>query len=62
MVSIEYELDNEALVVCVPASGIHFPEQYPINNISVLDYFGAGAADEKGSLFVPSHTLSYKAS
>lgn len=53
MLSIEYELDDETLVVRVPASGIHFPEQYPINSISVLDYFGAGAADEEGSLFVP---------
>ncbi|MBT2770844.1 hypothetical protein J7J47_01185 [Halomonas sp. ISL-60] len=53
MVSIEYELDGEALVVRVPAAGIHFPEQYPINSISVLDYFGAGAADQEGSLFVP---------
>lgn len=53
MLSIEYGLDDEALVVRVPASGIHFPEQYPINSISVLDYFGAGAADDEGSLFVP---------
>ncbi|MHA7583918.1 DUF5696 domain-containing protein [Paenibacillus vandeheii] len=53
MLSIEYELDQESLVVRVPASGIHFPEQYPINSISVLDYFGAGAADQEGSMFVP---------
>lgn len=53
MVSIEYELDGEALVVRVPASGIKFPEQYPINSISVLDYFGAGAVNQEGSLFVP---------
>ncbi|QLG40183.1 hypothetical protein HW560_20075 [Paenibacillus sp. E222] len=53
MLSIEYGLDDEALVVRVPASGIHFPEQYPINSISVLDYFGAGAAEDEGSLFVP---------
>ncbi|QOS79033.1 hypothetical protein JNUCC31_30970 [Paenibacillus sp. JNUCC31] len=53
MVSIEYELDGESLVVRVPAAGIHFPEQYPINSISVLDYFGAGTADQEGSLFVP---------
>lgn len=53
MITMQYELDGEDLLVRVPASGIHFPEQYPINSISVLDYFGAGSASEEGSLLVP---------
>lgn len=53
MMTLEYELDGENLLVRVPASGIHFPEEYPINTISVLEYFGAGGMDEEGSIFVP---------
>lgn len=53
MLTMEYELDGEDLLVRVPSSGIHFPEEYPINSISVLDYFGAGGSDEEGSILVP---------
>ncbi|MEK5059124.1 hypothetical protein BK126_00565 [Paenibacillus sp. FSL H7-0326] len=53
MLTMEYELDGEDLLVRIPSSGIHFPEEYPINTISVLDYFGAGGSNEEGSIFVP---------
>lgn len=51
--SIEYELDGENLVVRIPQSSIYFPEAYPINTISLLGNFGAGGAEQAGSLFVP---------
>lgn len=53
MLTMEYELDGEQLRVRVPASGIHFPEEYPINTLSVLEYFGAGGSKEDGSILVP---------
>ncbi|GAK42784.1 hypothetical protein TCA2_5277 [Paenibacillus sp. TCA20] len=53
MLTMEYELDGEDLLVCIPSSGIHFPEEYPVNTISVMDYFGAGGSNEEGSIFVP---------
>ncbi|MGE5613525.1 MAG: DUF5696 domain-containing protein [Bacillota bacterium] len=51
--SIEYVLDGDSLVVRVPVSGIRFPEEYPVNYITVLNFFGAGSVDERGSIFVP---------
>ncbi|WP_145407514.1 DUF5696 domain-containing protein [Paenibacillus xylanexedens] len=53
MLTMEYELDGQDLLVRVPASGIHFPEEYPINSLSVLEYFGAGSTSEEGSMLVP---------
>ncbi|WP_127530155.1 DUF5696 domain-containing protein [Paenibacillus kobensis] len=51
--SIEYTLDADSLVVKVPASGLHYPSEYPIGNVSLLSFFGAGGTKENGSLFVP---------
>lgn len=51
--SMEYILDGDSLVVKVPVSSIHYPENYPVNSITLLDFFGAGGPDEQGSLFVP---------
>lgn len=52
-VTVEYVLDADNLVVRVPASGILFPSSYPVNRISVLSFFGAGGANEEGTIFVP---------
>lgn len=51
--SIEYRLEGDQLVVKVPTADIRYPEDYPINDISILSYFGAGGRNEEGSLFVP---------
>ena len=51
--SIEYRLDGDSLVVHVPVEGIRYPSEYPVNTVSVLNFFGAGGAEEEGSLFVP---------
>ncbi|MCA0755072.1 hypothetical protein KP806_08425 [Paenibacillus sp. N4] len=53
LASIEYTLDGDSLVVKVPASGIHYSDEYPINTISVLGFFGAEGEESEGSLFVP---------
>ncbi|MBD2871026.1 DUF5696 domain-containing protein [Paenibacillus arenilitoris] len=53
LASIEYTLDGDSLVVKVPASGIHYSEEYPIHTISVLGFFGAEGEESEGSLFVP---------
>lgn len=51
--SIEYTLDGDSLVAKVPVDSIRYPEQYPVNAVSLLSYFGAGGAEEKGSILVP---------
>ncbi|OAX48536.1 MULTISPECIES: DUF5696 domain-containing protein [unclassified Paenibacillus] len=53
LASIEYTLDGDSLVVKVPATDIHYPEEYPIHKISLLSYFGAQGKDAKGSMLVP---------
>lgn len=51
--TIEYTLDADNLVVNVPVSGIRYPKEFPVNQISVLSFFGAGGPNDKGSIFVP---------
>ncbi|MFS0725570.1 DUF5696 domain-containing protein [Paenibacillus sp. 1P07SE] len=51
--TIEYTLEDDSLLVRVPVSEIRYPGDYPINAVSVLDFFGAGGTDEEGSLLVP---------
>lgn len=53
LTSIEYTLDADSLVVNVPASGIRYPDEYPVSAISLLSFFGAGGPEDEGSLFVP---------
>ncbi len=53
LASIEYTLDDDSLVVKVPASGIHYSDEYPISTVSVLGFFGAEGEGTEGSLFVP---------
>ncbi len=51
--SIEYRLEGDSLVVHVPVEDIRYPAEYPINMVSVLNFFGAGGPEEEGSIFVP---------
>ena len=53
IVTIEYRLDNDSLVVKVPVEEIQYTKEYPIYELGVLSFFGAGGPDEKGALFVP---------
>lgn len=52
-VVVEYKLDGEALVANIPQAGIYYPKEYPIHTISLLSMFGAGGAQESGSMLVP---------
>ncbi len=51
--AIEYTLEENSLVVNVPIERIHYPENYPINRISLLNFFGAAGTEDEGSLLVP---------
>ncbi|MFC4600782.1 DUF5696 domain-containing protein [Cohnella hongkongensis] len=51
--SIEYIVDGPELVVRVPTAEIEYPASYPITRVTVLDYFGAGGADDEGYMLVP---------
>lgn len=51
--SIEYVLEDDSLVVRFPISKLQFPDEYPINTVSLLSFFGAGSMEDKGSIFVP---------
>ncbi|MDQ8735659.1 DUF5696 domain-containing protein [Paenibacillus sp. LHD-38] len=53
LASIEYVLDGDSLVAKVPVSSIQYPEEYPVNTISLLSFFGAGGPESKGSILVP---------
>ncbi|MFC5467044.1 DUF5696 domain-containing protein [Lederbergia graminis] len=53
LVSIEYKVDNDSLVVRIPIDSIKFPADYPIHRISALSFLGAAGTEEEGSIFVP---------
>lgn len=53
LVSVEYSLDGDSLIVNVPREDVHFPVQFPISMISVLTYFGAGGVEDEGTILVP---------
>lgn len=52
-VTIQYRLDEDDLVVSVPYDSIRYKKDYPITNLRVLPYFGAGSTEDEGFLFVP---------
>jgi hypothetical protein len=52
-VTIRYELDGNSLLVSVPFDKIAYKSDYPITQLNVLPFFGAGGADDDGYLFVP---------
>ena len=51
--SVSYKLDKNNLVVEIPFDQIKFKHTYPIVQVSVLPYFGAAGADDKGFMLVP---------
>jgi hypothetical protein len=52
-VTIRYELDGNALLVSVPLDKIAYRKEYPIIQLSLLPYFGAGSIYDEGYLVVP---------
>ena len=52
--ALEYTLDEDGLVVRLPANGIRFDEsRYQLNYIEVLPYMGAGSDPNQGYTFFP---------
>lgn len=52
-ISVIYHLDGDELIVEVPFDEIKYKKDYPITDLTLLPYFGAGSASEEGFLFVP---------
>ena len=52
-VNVIYRLDGDNLVVEVPLEEIEYKEDYPVYNLSVLPYFGAGGTKDEGYMLVP---------
>lgn len=52
-VSMIYRLEGADLVVEVPMDEIEFRDDFPLYNLSILPYFGAGTMEEEGYLLVP---------
>nr|WP_301290301.1 DUF5696 domain-containing protein [Paenibacillus sp. 1781tsa1] len=53
VISVEYRLEQGALVVTVPLSQIEESGQYRIRNIDLLAYFGAADTKGEGYMLVP---------
>lgn len=51
--SVIYRLDGNKLTVDVPFKEIAYRIKYPVTNISILPYFGAGSTEDEGFMFVP---------
>jgi len=52
-VSVVYKLDGNNLVVEVPFDKISFKKNFPLVELAVLPYFGAGSSNESGYMLVP---------
>lgn len=52
-ISMVYRLEGDDLVVEVPMDEIEFRDDFPLYNLSILPYFGAGTTREEGALLVP---------
>jgi len=52
-ITLRYTLDGRSLLVNVPFDEIAFRASYPIVELSLLPFFGAGGLYDEGYLFVP---------
>ncbi|MCR2821532.1 DUF5696 domain-containing protein [Lederbergia panacisoli] len=53
VVPLLVQLDGDNVIVNVKGSEIDFNEQFPINTIHILPFFGAANQDEDGYIFIP---------
>jgi len=53
VISLEYKLENENLLVTVPMDSIEYPENFPLLNMTLLEFFGAAHFNDEGYIFVP---------
>jgi len=52
-VSVRYELQGNSFLASIPFDRIAYRAQYPLTQLNVLPFFGAGGIDDNGFLFVP---------
>ena len=52
-ISMIYKLDGDTLTVTVPFSEISYRLKYPITQVSLLPYFGAGGPEDEGYMLIP---------
>jgi hypothetical protein len=52
-VTLRYELDGNSLVVSAPFDKIAYRAAYPVTQLTLLPFFGAGGLEDSGYLFVP---------
>lgn len=52
-VTVSYKIEGDSFIVEVPFDEISYKSTYPIVQLSVLPYFGAGSKQDEGFLFVP---------
>ena len=52
-ISMIYKIDGNTLTVTVPFSEISYRLKYPIIQVSLLPYFGAGGPEDEGYLLIP---------
>lgn len=52
-VDVTYKLEGDDLVVSVPMSSLIGEDDYPIYDITLLPYFGAGSTEDTGFMLVP---------
>jgi len=52
-ISVKFKLDKNDLIVTIPFDEIAYRVKYPLIQLSVLPYFGAGGSSDEGFLFVP---------
>ncbi|MDE6675019.1 MAG: hypothetical protein K2K19_09460 [Acetatifactor sp.] len=52
-VNVIYRLDGDDLLVEIPLSEIEYRSDYPLYDLSVLPFFGAGSREDQGFMLVP---------
>ena len=52
-ISLIYRLEGNSLVVKVPFSEISYRIKYPVTQVSLLPYFGAGGPEDEGYMLIP---------
>lgn len=52
-VTVSYMLDDGNLIVSLPYDEIEYKKDYPITNVDLLPYFGAGSTSDEGFIIVP---------
>jgi hypothetical protein len=51
--TLRYELDANSLLVIIPFDSISYRTSYPITQLNMMPFFGAGNKEDEGYLFVP---------